>query len=113
MTYDPWDVVVVPFPFTDSAETVPRPALVLSHADFNRYGRTVLAMVTDRRNAPWPWDTEIDYRQAGLKMASVVRLKLFTLDNDRITRRLGRLAEVDRAGVAVNLHRLLPLGLTQ
>ncbi|MGA2038389.1 MAG: type II toxin-antitoxin system PemK/MazF family toxin [Bryobacteraceae bacterium] len=52
MTCDVFDVVVVPFPFTDSPAAVRRPALVLSRPSFNRHGYTVLAMITDLRNAP-------------------------------------------------------------
>jgi mRNA interferase MazF len=35
MTCDTWDVVVVPFPFTDSPASKRRPALVLSLRAFN------------------------------------------------------------------------------
>lgn len=33
--YDPYNVVVVPFPFTDKAKQKPRPALVISSRAFN------------------------------------------------------------------------------
>jgi len=50
MIYEPFDVVVVPFPFTDSAQTKRRPALVLSqHTNFgNKIGHSVLAIITSR-----------------------------------------------------------------
>jgi len=41
--YEPWDVVVVPFPFTERAGTKRRPALVLSKKAFNENGHTILA----------------------------------------------------------------------
>lgn len=36
MTCEPFDVVVVPFPFTDRRAAKRRPALALSSAGFNR-----------------------------------------------------------------------------
>jgi hypothetical protein len=71
----------VPFPFTDSDQSVKRPAALLSRRDFNAEGHTVMAMITDARNPPWPLDVRIDHQSAGLKMPSVVRMKFFTLDN--------------------------------
>ncbi|MFY9727906.1 MAG: type II toxin-antitoxin system PemK/MazF family toxin [Bryobacteraceae bacterium] len=109
MTCDVFDVVVVPFPFTDSAAAVKRPALVLSRRSFNRHGHTVLAMITDLRNAPWPLDIEIDASAAGLKMASVVRMKLFTLDNRLLTGKIGRLKPADRSPMMAALTALLPI----
>ncbi len=108
MTCDPFDVVVVPFPFTESAQTVKRPALVLSRRAFNRYGQTVMAMVTDLRNRGWPLDTPVDYQALGLKMPSVVRMKFFTLDNRLISRRLANLTAKDREAVLSSLGKLLP-----
>jgi mRNA interferase MazF len=109
MTCDVFDVVVVPFPFTDSPAAVRRPALVLSRPSFNRHGYTVLAMITDLRNAPWPLDTEIEPSAAGLKMASVVRMKFFTLDNRLIVGKIGRLKPAERRKVSAALATVMPL----
>ncbi|HEY1184872.1 MAG TPA: type II toxin-antitoxin system PemK/MazF family toxin [Bryobacteraceae bacterium] len=109
MTCDVFDVVVVPFPFTDSLAAVRRPALVLSRPSFNRHGHTVLAMITDSRNAPWPLDTGIDASAAGLKMASVVRMKLFTLDSRLLIGKVGRLKPADRRKVSAALATVMPV----
>src|ERR1035441_9725513 len=79
MTCDAFEVVVVPFPFTDSSQSVKRPAAVLSRRAFNAEGHTVMAMITDARNPPWLLDIRMDHESAGLKMPSVVRMKFFTL----------------------------------
>jgi mRNA interferase MazF len=112
VTFKPFDVLVVPFPFTDSSAVKRRPALVLSAEPFqNRIGHLVLAMITSRENRGWPLDVEIsDLRAAGLSHVSIVRMKLFTLDERFVLRRAGRLAEGDRHAVSKNLHLLLPLG---
>ena len=112
MTYEAFDVVVVPFPFTDHATTKRRPALVLSDSKaFNKHvGESVLAMITSARNSDWPLDVEIkDLDSAGLPSASVVRMKLFTLDDQLVIRRAGVLAENDRRSVAAALQQLLNL----
>jgi mRNA interferase MazF len=108
--YERFDVVVVPFPFTDSATTTRRPALVLSDAKiFNLpAGHSVMAMITSAGNAAWPLDVTIaDGKAAGLATASLVRMKLFTLDNRFILRRLGHLAAADRKAAAAALQQLL------
>jgi mRNA-degrading endonuclease toxin of MazEF toxin-antitoxin module len=109
MIYEPFDVVVVPFPFTDSAQTKRRPALVLSqHSNFgNKIGHSVLAMITSKKNAPWPLDCEItDKKQFGLTAASVVRMKLFTLDNRFIIRKIGQLSDIDQKKVKQSLSQI-------
>jgi mRNA interferase MazF len=93
---DPWDVVIVPFPFTERSGTKRRPALVLSRRPFNQTGHTLLAMITSASHAPWPGDTPIhDLASAGLTMPCIVRLKLFTLDNRLLIRRLGQLSQTE------------------
>ncbi len=110
MGYERFDIVVVPFPFTDSATSKRRPALVISNAEgFNLpAGHSVMAMITSAGNAGWPLDVAIsDGNSAGLTAASLVRMKLFTLDNRFILRRLGQLASADRKTVTRALKRLL------
>jgi len=103
-------VVVLPFPFTDSTAAKRRPALVLSTQAFNdRASHVVLAMITSRENPGWPLDTDIrDLAAAGLSHASVVRMKLFTLDERFILRKAGALAAADQTAVQRSLGRLLP-----
>ena len=104
MICDRWDVIVVPFPFSEKAAEKRRPALVLSNAAFNAAGHTVLAMITTRGHQPWPGDCTLeDYGDAGLPLPCLVRLKLFTLDNRVILRHLGSVSDPDRARIETNL----------
>ncbi len=112
MTFDAFDVVVVPFPFTDRTTTKRRPALILSDAQaFNRQvGQSVMAMITSARNSDWPLDIEIqDLNSAGLASASIIRMKLFTLDERLIIRKIGTLGGTDQARVTEVLRQLLNL----
>jgi len=95
------DVAIVPFPFTDVARAKPRPALALSPAKANvEVGNTVFAMITTAARSQWPTDIALrDLDSAGLQHASSVRLKLFTLDNRIVERRIGALSGRDRQAV--------------
>lgn len=110
MTCERFDVVVVPFPFTDPSAGKRRPAVVISHETaFNApAGHSVVAMVTSAENAPWPLDRPIqDLSAAGLRAPSVVRMKLFTLDHRFVLRRAGKLSNRDGKAVAAALKALL------
>ena len=110
MTYNGFDVVVVPFPFTDRQTQKRRPAVVLSkNKDFNeKCGHYVLAMITSQKNPDWPLDISItDMNKAGLTAASKVRMKLFTLDGRLIVKKVGALASKDQKAVSKNLRNLL------
>jgi mRNA interferase MazF len=100
MIFERFDVVVVSFPFVDAPKSKPRPSLVLSISAFNRANRhTILAMITRATHTRWPSDHVIvDLGSAGLCQDSVVRWKLFTLDNRIIQRRIGALGQEDRDG---------------
>ncbi len=109
VTSERWDVVLVPFPFSERPGSKRRPALTLSSKAFNRSGNTVLAMITTAGHVPWPGDTHLaDHAMAGLPRPCLVRLKLFTLDNRLVLRRLGGLSKSDTAKVAENLKQYLP-----
>ena len=109
MSFERFDVVVVPFPFTDRAAAKRRPALVISDAaNFNnKIGHSVMAMITSASHAPWPLDVVIeDLDAAGVPAPSVVRMKLFTLDHRFVIRKAGRLAPEDMKQVNSALVRL-------
>jgi mRNA interferase MazF len=110
VTFEAFDVVVVPFPFTDRLTTKRRPALVVSDSrNFNiRVGQSVLAMITSAAHSDWPLDTAIaDLDCAGLPTPSLVRMKLFTLDDRLIARKAGELADSDVKAVSEALKTLL------
>ena len=107
--FDRFDVIVVPFPFSEKAGGKRRPALVLSNQEFNRSGHTVLAMVTTKGHYPWPGDCEIrDLEEAGLPLPCIIRPKLFTLDNTVILRRIGHLSDADASHVKKSIGPYLP-----
>src|ERR1700722_10929185 len=99
--FEAGEIVRVPFPFTDRAAHKRRPALVLSMKSFNdRHMHLILAMITSAKNAPWPSDITItDETRAGLPSPSVIRLKLFTLDERLVLGTLGKLSKSDKAAV--------------
>lgn len=104
MTCEVWSVVVVPFPFSEKPGSKRRPALVLSNASFNEAGHTALAMITSTGHSPWPGDVQVtDLQSAGLQVACIVRLKLFTLDNRLLIRQIGTLSGDDASEVSAAL----------
>jgi mRNA interferase MazF len=109
-SFERFDVVRVPLPFTEREATIHRPALVISDAaSFNRpAGHSLMAMITSAGHAAWPLDVPIgDLESAGLPAPSIVRFKLFTLDHRLVRGKLGRLGEKDRASVRKAMRLLL------
>ncbi len=110
MTFERFDIVRVPFPFTDSLAHKNRPALVLSpNALFNApAGHSIMAMITSAQHSSWPLDTPItDQIAAGLPAPSIVRFKLFTLDHRLVRGKLGTLVPADQIRVREALSCLL------
>jgi mRNA interferase MazF len=112
-SYRAWDIVVVPFPFTDQRTTKVRPAVVVSTEVLSqRNGKYVLAMVTSASNAAQYGDVSIsDIKMAGLPVASVVRAsKLAVVEAGDMHKRVGTLASADRIQVAAQLREFLAVG---
>ena len=110
MICDFGDVAVVSFPFVDSDAAKVRPALAISNKRFNaENGSTLFAMITTAKHSAWPSDISIkDHPAAGLVHPSVVRWKLFTLDNGLLRRIAGRLAAEDIENITRGLRSILP-----
>ncbi len=97
MTYEPYSLVIVPFPFTDKVQTKKRPALVLSQKEHQLdTDHITLMMVTSAKHSSWKSDHPIeDLKIAGLSSPSIIRQKIFTIDNRLIIELLGKLSEKD------------------
>jgi mRNA interferase MazF len=96
-TFEAWDVVKVPFPYTDRTTRQRRPALVVS------VGGSLLwvLMITSAENRAWPGDVVIsDLPTAGLRVGSAVRTAKIATIEAAYAEPLGRLPEADRSAVA-------------
>ena len=97
--FEPWDVVRIPFPYTDRPVRQRRPALVLAAGALQKtHGLLWLAMITSAAHSGWPGDVTItDLDGAGLPAPSIVRpAKIATIDAEDASR-LGTLPVGDRA----------------
>jgi mRNA interferase MazF len=102
-SYAPGDVVLLEFPFTDTAGSKRRPALILLDTGDDDI---VVARVTGQLSAATQDVTLDEWQQSGLLLPSVVRLhKVATLQRKLIDRKLGRLAPGDWARVVLTLRQ--------
>ena len=107
--YNQFDIVVVPFPFTDINSSKRRPAIVLSHDNNfnNSVKHSVMAMITSSLNSPWPLDVSIyNLNSTGLIKPSIIRMKFFTLDNKLIIRKIGNLSKDDQINLIKAINQL-------
>ncbi|MGP9820379.1 type II toxin-antitoxin system PemK/MazF family toxin [Salinarimonas sp. NSM] len=109
MSFERFDVVVVPFPFVDVAVSKRRPVVILSVAPFNAaHGHVVVAMITTAAAGTIASDVRVtDLAASGLTHPCVVRWKLFSIDKTLVGRRLGALCETDRIAVDHGLRAML------
>jgi mRNA interferase MazF len=108
----PFDVVLLPFPFTDLSSTKQRPGLILAALKPRGLpAHYVIAMITSQvSGVSFPGDAKLQaYAKAGLPKPSLARLaKVVTIEESLIRRKLGRLDATDRKLVAaqfVHLYR--------
>jgi mRNA interferase MazF len=110
-TYDPGDVLLVPFPFTDQTATKQRPAIVLSSRAFNlAHPDVILAPITSQIGGSTDEVVLRDWQSAGLLKRSAVKPLLSSFDTTLIRRRLGVLSSNDIAAVRALFKRILDLG---
>ncbi len=96
-----WDIVKVPFPYTNRPVQQRRPALVIArHAGEGMPTLLWVLMITSATHRRWPGDVEItDLAVAGLPAPSIVRpSKVATMDADD-AERAGQLPASDRPAV--------------
>lgn len=107
--FDPWDVVKVPFPYTDRPGRQRRPALVVAADPLLRdHGLLWVVMITSAENRGWPGDVEVtDLALAGLPAPSLVRCAKIATIEAKEAERLGTLPMADRLAVEKRLRGTL------
>ncbi len=111
MKFQPFDVVVVPFPYADKLAEKRRPAVVVSaSAVSERYKLVWLAMITSAANPRWDCDIDIsDIKPMHLPAPSRIRpVKIATVDVGRIVRRIGHLSAADAKALKSKLATFFP-----
>jgi mRNA interferase MazF len=111
MTYNQFDVVKIPFPFTDKNADKKRPAVIISNPDYRlNNSHYILIMITSAKQSHWVDDINIEnLENAGLPVPSKIRFKLFSLDERLVIGKLGRLSREDTTKVSNILSKYLPL----
>lgn len=108
--FQPWDIVLVPFPYTERNYTKVRPALIVSTDTLSvKTGKYFLAMITSAQHAHVYGDVLMsDLELAGLPAPSIVRpSKIATFEEASFVRRTGTLPTKDRKAVSTQLRELL------
>jgi len=111
--FQSWDVVLVPFPYTERNYTKVRPALVVSTDTLStKTGKYFLTMITSAHHAQTYGDVLIsDLKLAGLPGESIVRpSKIATFEEASFVRRIGTMAVKDRKDISAQLRELLCVG---
>lgn len=103
------DVLLVPFPFTDQSTTKRRPAVVVSSAAYHRErpDLVILAITSQARPAAFGEAAINKWKEAGLLRPSVMKPVLATIERGLVLRKLGRLADPDRAALRQVLGEIL------
>lgn len=104
-----WDLVKVPFPYTNRPVQQRRPALVVAVPDAPGAPELLwVLMVTSAANRGWPGDVAVsDFHVAGLPAASVVRSAKIATIEARDAERIGQLPPKDRTEVVEALRASL------
>lgn len=101
MIYNPWEIILVPFPFTDLSTNKQRPALIISPIDYNKGFDVIIMFITSNLSAfGRPGDYKLSMcKEAGLPKPSMTRMKLATVDKNIIIKKIARLTEKDKKAI--------------
>lgn len=97
INYNRWDILLVPFPFTDLTSTKKRPALVISPDEYNLRKDLIIIFITSHLTV----DKKAgDYRikewaKSNLPKPSMIRMKFATIDQSMVIKKIGKLSKKD------------------
>lgn len=108
-TFERFDIVSVPFPYTDRPVRERRPALIVSvPAHEQRTGMLWVVMITSAQHRPWHGDVRLaDHARAGLSIPSMIRTAKIATVEARDAKRIGRPAAGEIRAVRTALAQIL------
>lgn len=97
MTYNRWDIVLLPFPFTDLKSTKKRPALIISPRKYNRGPDVLVMFVTSNLKSKSKIGDYVisEWDKAGLPKPSKTRMKFATIEKTLVIKKIAALRKVD------------------
>ncbi len=99
MTYNQWDIILVPFPFTNLRGVKRRPALIISPDNYNRFeSDLIFAFLTSNvTSSPSIGDYHLkNWKKSGLPKPTKFKLKIATILQSEVIKILGKLYAADR-----------------
>jgi len=96
--YRKWEIVLVPFPFTNMKSSKKRPALVISPDQYNDQLDVVIAFITSKLDQSNRCGDYIinEWSSSGLPKPSMLRMKFATVDKSMIIKKIGKLSKRDQ-----------------
>ncbi len=108
--YEPGDILLVPFPFTDQTTAKQRPAVVLSSESYNlSHPDLILAPITSKITRKTDEVLVSEWQSAGLLKVSAVKPILASFEASLVRRQLGALSHTDLQAVRELFRRILAL----
>ena len=93
-----YDIVVVPFPFTDIERHKARPAVIISNEYYNRHSRNaiIILAITSKFVNKLSFEKEIvNWQKSGLLKPSLFKAAVATIDKRQVITKLGKLEYAD------------------
>ena len=111
MSCDTWDIILVPFPFTNLRTLKKRPALVISPEIYNSGGDRVILFITSNIHThAKSGDYFIEnWKESGLPKPSMTRMKFATISESIIIKKIGTLDNNDRKALKLKLRAFFDL----
>jgi|AntRauTorckE6833_2_1112554.scaffolds.fasta_scaffold38035_3 mRNA interferase MazF len=110
INYEPGDVVLVGFPFTNLKTTKQRPAVIVNSSQYRDYRPDlILIAVTSQIRDPLTFGEYLlaDWKAAGLLKPSVLKPLIATVEQRIVLRKLGTLSSGDKKALSELLQLVL------
>jgi mRNA interferase MazF len=111
MICNQWDIVLLPFPFTDLTSSKRRPAIVISPLKYNTGMDTVFMYLTSKISvSKHEFDhVLIKWEESNLPLPTMCKMKFMTLDRDFIIKKLGQIQKEDEVIIKSKMKELFKL----